>query len=349
MRALLVLVASLLSSGCFTTRYVAQAAHGELELMGRARPTSEVLADPDTSERTAFLLEESRVILRFAKAAGLDSQGNYGKYVELDRAQVVWFVTASRPLAFEPKIWRFPIAGSFPYLGWFEEDEARRFVAKLGAEGWDVRMRPVRAYSTGGWFPDPIVSTMLSTKDDAIGELAGVLLHELVHANILVKNQAVFNESVASFVGDALTADYLVGRFGEGAREVIQYHAEQAVDQERGARMAHAYAELDALYRSKASDAEKRAGKERITAALQGDLRLARRPNNADLQAFRTYNAGQDAFAALLTACGHSWPRFLSAVKSTPRGLFHEPHEKELDAVIKALTPRCLPAPPHAG
>jgi predicted aminopeptidase len=335
------LLLALLAGGCFTTRYVAQAAYGQLELMGAARPVADVLADPRTSERTAALLEESRSILGFARAAGLDDHGNYRRYVELDRAQVVWFVTASRPLAFEAKVWRFPIAGSFPYLGWFVEDEARRFVARLRTQGWDVSMRPVRAYSTGGWFPDPIVSTMLTPGDDAIGELAAVLLHELVHANVLVKDQSVFNESVASFIGDALAGDYLARRFGPGGPQVRAYQADLAVQRARGERMARAYAELDALYRSGASDDEKRAGKERITGALKDELGLARRPNNADLQRFRTYNTGQQAFAELFAACGRSWPRFVAVVKATPRRLFSQPQSKELDGVIRALAPGC--------
>jgi predicted aminopeptidase len=340
-RALVALVA-VLSCGCFTTRYVAQATYGQLELMGYARPVADVLADARTSERTAALLVEAREILRFARAAGLDDRGNYRKYVELGRAQVVWFVTASRPLAFAPKVWRFPIAGSFPYLGWFDEAEARRFVAGLGAEGWDVSMRPVRAYSTGGWFPDPIVSTMLGAGDDAVEELAAILLHELVHANVLIKDQAVFNESVASFVGNALADAYLVRRFGEGARELRAYRAERAAARARGERMARAYRELDALYRSDASDAVKRAGKERVTAALEVELDLPRRPNNADLQAYQTYNAGQEAFAALLAACGGSWPRLLAVVKGVPGGRFSEPHQKQLDGVIRGLAPGCV-------
>jgi predicted aminopeptidase len=192
--------------------------------------------------------------------------------------------------------------------------------------------------------PDPIVSTMLGPEDDAIAELAGVLLHELVHANVLVPDQAVFNESVASFVGDRLTDAYLVGRFGAAAPEVAAYRAERAVASARGDRMARAYQELDALYRSDASDADKRAGKQRVTAALEDELDLARRPNNADLTAYRTYHAGHDAFAALHAACGGSWPRFLAAVRAPPRGLFPERHAKQLDAVIRALTPRCREA-----
>jgi predicted aminopeptidase len=344
---LLVLVSS--SSGCFGARYVAQAAYGQLELLGYSRPVAQVLQDPRTDPRTAALLLESRAILTFAGQNGLPSHGNYRRFVELDRNQVVWFVTASRPLAFAAKIWRFPIAGSFPYLGWFELEAARRHRDELMADGWDVYMRPVRAYSTGGWFRDPILSTMLLPGDNAVSYLSEVLLHELVHANVLVRDQAVYNESVASFIGDGLAAAYLAERFGSTSKELARYC--ELLDEERrsGERMARAYAELDALYRSAATPAEKQAGKDRITEELQTELHLLRRPNNASLQGFKTYHAGHEALVALFASQG-SWPRFIAAVKGVPRRAFTRPHQTELDDVFRGLAPRGgAPAAEAAG
>lgn len=352
-RALLLSLAVVLAwlalacGGCFSTRYVAQAAWGQLELLGYSRSVSDVLDDPSTSARTAALLEESRAILAFAARHGLASRGNYRRYVDLGRDQLVWFVTASKPLAFEPKVWRFPVAGSFPYLGWFEREEAQRFVARLARDGWDVYMRPVRAYSTGGWFRDPIVATMFTRGDDAVAELANVLLHELTHANVLVRDQAVLNESVASFVGDALTDGYLAERFGRDSAELAAYRAALAEENARGARLARAYAELAALYKTSAPADEKRAGKERVTAALQQELNLVHRPNNASLQGFKTYNSGRESLPALFAACDGSWPRFLDAVRAVARAAFREPHQEDLDAVILGLRDRC--APPDAA
>lgn len=331
-------------SGCFTTRYVVQAAYGQLELLGYSRPIPEVLRDPKTDERTAALLREAGAIVAFAGQNGLSSHGNYRRYVELDRGQVVWFLTASRPLAFAAKVWRFPIAGSFPYLGWFAGAQAVRHREELEADGWDVYVRPVRAYSTGGWFRDPIISTMLLPNDNAIRYLAEVLQHELVHANVLVKDQAVFNESVASFIGDGLAESYLIARFGEESRDVALYRASLEAERVSGERMAKAYGELDALYKSGVSNPEKLAGKERITAALQEELHLLHRPNNASLQGFKTYNSGHDALVALFASCGKSWPRFIAAVKGADRRLFTKPHQTELDDVIKGLAPRCAVA-----
>jgi predicted aminopeptidase len=336
-RAAPALLALALLGGCFHVRYLTQATGGQLALLQGARPIAEVLADPDTDLRTAVLLEEVGHILAFARAQGLASHGNYGRYIELDRPAVVWMITASRPLAFEPKTWWFPIVGSFPYLGWFDWRAARRYATELAADDWDVAVRPVHAYSTGGWFPDPVLSTMLSEADDAFRYLANILLHELVHANILVYGQSTFNESLASFVGDAMTADYLAARFGAGSVEVAAFAVEIADEQTRGDRLQQAYAELEALYASDLPDAAKRERKDAITRQLQLDLDLINQPNNASLSGFATYNAGRAEFAALLAACDRDWPRFLALVDTLESDDFPEDQTEDLGPVIDTL------------
>jgi predicted aminopeptidase len=116
----LVALAASAAAGCLETRYVIQAGFGQAELWARSRPIGDVIADPRTDERTRILLGEVDHILAFAAARGLEGKGNYRRYVELDRPAVVWFMTASAPLAFEAETWSFPIAGNFPYLGWFD-------------------------------------------------------------------------------------------------------------------------------------------------------------------------------------------------------------------------------------
>lgn len=343
--ALLALALTVLG-GCFHARYLTQATGGQLDLLQRARPIDQVLADPDTDPRTAILLAEVGHILDFARAQGLASQGNYQRYVELDRPAVVWMLTASRPLAFEPKNWWFPIVGSFPYLGWFDWRAARRYGAELAGD-WDVAIRPVHAYSTGGWFPDPVLSTMLSDGDDAFRYLTNILLHELVHANVLVYGQSTFNESLASFVGDAMTADYLAARFGAGSAEVQAFALELADEQLRGERLQKAYAELEALYASELPDATKRERKDAITRQLQLDLDLIDQPNNASLSGFATYNAGRAELAALFATCGRDWPRFLALMNTLESDDFPEDQTEDIGPVIDKLT--CPAIRAHAG
>jgi predicted aminopeptidase len=331
------MLASLLAGGCLETRYVVQASFGQMELWSKARPIDEVLASSRTDVRTRVLLEEVRHVRRFAEARGLDTKGNYRKYVALDRPAVVWFLAASRPLALEPKLWHFPIVGSFPYTGWFEAREAREMAARLRRQGWETFLRPVRAYSTGGWFRDPVLSSMFSPHEDAIRSLANVLLHELTHANILVTDQSTFNESIASFVGDTMAEEYLLARFGPDSPELAAYRLELEEDRRRGARMAAAYETLDALYQSEAPEAEKRARKQEVLATLDAELGLEFRPNNAALLGFKTYNAGLPEFAALYDRCGRTWPRFFAAIRTLAASDFPEEQAEEIGPVIARL------------
>lgn len=330
-------LASLLAGGCLETRYVVQASLGQMELWSKARPIDEVVASSRTDVRTRVLLEEVRHVRRYAEARGLDTKGNYRKYVALDRPAVVWFLAASKPLALEPKLWHFPIVGSFPYTGWFNEREARRMAARLRRQGWETFLRPVRAYSTGGWFRDPVLSSMFSSREDALRSLANVLLHELTHANILVTDQSTFNESIASFVGDTMAEEYLLARFGPDSPELVAYRVELEEDRKRGARMAAAYEALDELYQSEAPETKKRARKQEILAALDAELALEFRPNNAALLGFKTYNAGLPEFAALYDRCGRTWPRFFAAIRTLSARSFPEEQEEDIGPVIARL------------
>lgn len=323
------------------TRYVLQAGLGQAELWSVARDIDDVIADPETDERTRVLLEESELIMDFAKQHGFSSKGNYKQFVELDRGQVVWFLAAAKPLKLEPEIWNFPLVGSFPYLGWFDRTEALQIRRRLKRRGLDVYVRPVHAYSTGGWLDDSILSTMLSPEEDAFRYLTNILLHELTHANLFVEDQATFNESIASFVGDTMADEYLVWRFGETSEEVVLYREEAAESLLRGTRFVEAHNALEKLYASKESNEAKLAAKDRITSELQHKLHLSWKPNNASLVGFKVYNTGQAEFAALYEACGHKWAPFFAAIKSLKASNFGKEQLEEIDPVIKALRPKC--------
>jgi predicted aminopeptidase len=340
-RSLFLLLISALGwsgGGCLQLRYVSQAGFGQLELYEKARPIADALRDPEVDLRTKMLLGEVARIKAFALSRGLQSKRNYEDYVDLERSQIVWFITASRPLAFAPKVWNFPIAGSFPYLGWFRYQAAVRFRDQLLRAGWEVYMRPVRAYSTGGWFRDPVLSTMLSEGDDAYRSLANVILHELVHANILVIDQSTYNESLASFVADAMTLEYLSERFGAGSAEVHAYQTMLDEAQTAGQRLYETYQELARVYESAASPAVKRARKRDLIDRLQRDFAFVQRPNNALLMGFRTYNAGQKELAQLFECASRSWPRFLAMAASLTSESFPQPQHEDIGPVIAALS-----------
>ena len=231
--------------------YVSQAARGQFDLLGRARPIEDVVRDPDTPIRTAALLSEIPAIKQYGRSYGLKIKNNYSTYSALGRTAAVWFVGAADPVAFKPLRWCFPIAGCFAGVGWFDEDDAVANKLELDAMGYDAMVRPASAYSTGGWFPDPVLSTMLGGGDDALPELANVILHESVHATVLVPDEPFFNESFASYIADALTDHWIDERFGAGSPEELAWTLGEATRLPRTARLLAAYEELKTLYASK--------------------------------------------------------------------------------------------------
>ncbi len=331
-------------SGCTTVRFLGQAAAGQWEIAAAARPIPEVIADPSTPDLTRELLSEVENVRRFAWQNGLNVSGNYEEFVALDREYPVWFVNASHPLAFQAKVFKFPIVGSFPGLAWFDKKDAEKFRDKLLAEGWDVNMRGVGAFSTGGWFDDPIVWSMLSDSPGALASLVNTVLHESLHATVLIKDQQYYNESLASFVADTMAGQYLQRRSGEVMPEELRaYLAARRFGQERARQLNLVYQKLDEVYRSDAPAAEKYERKRQIIDALMKELRLAVRPNNATLIGFRLYQVGKDDFSGLYAACAYSWRRFLAATSSVKSEDFGEPQRAEFGPVVAALTARGCP------
>jgi len=329
-----------LSSGCLYTTYVSQAAKGQFDLLGKAKPLNEVINDPETPLRTALLLAEIPAIKAYGKSYGLKIRKNYEAYSALGRPAAVWFTAAADPVSFRSRKWCFPIVGCFAGLGWFDEDDAVKFKLSMEAKGYDAIVRPASAYSTGGWFPDPVLSTMLGGGDDAMPELANVILHESVHATVLVNDQPFFNESFASYVADALTDNWIRDRFGPGSPEDVAWTLGQALQLPRVARMLQAYKHLKAVYESKRTRDEKLAEKARLIDELVADLEIRKRPNNASLTEVRVYNGGAAPLLVAHRACG-DLHTLVDAAKTLKKSDFKKPLEDDLTDAGKLLAVRC--------
>ncbi|MCB9559165.1 MAG: aminopeptidase [Kofleriaceae bacterium] len=333
--------------GCLMPRYLAQAAYGQLDLLRKARPIDDAIRDPDVPLAIRELLAEVPAIKAWARQAGLSATRNYNTYVQLDHDYAVYFVGVAPRLSLTPLRWCFPIAGCFTGLGWFDEDDAIAQRDEMEARGFDAMARPASAYSTGGWFPDPLLSTMLPDGDPRTGDeqtgyadLANVVIHESVHATVLVPDQPFFNEGIAEYIGDALADELLVEKFGEDSAEVAAYRADQAWRRTRTERMLKAYKDLEALYASATPDAEKLKAKAAIIDGLVADLGLWHRPNNANLVEVRVYTASYDGFAAVHQACG-SLRAMISAGKRLGRGDFEKRLQEDLGPVLDRMKALC--------
>jgi predicted aminopeptidase len=189
---------SLALSAC-SAGYLLRAGVEEAKILWRRQPIEEVLRQNGLDDETRAKLELVLDVRRFARdTLDLRVGGSYGSLARVDADQVVHVVSAAYPLRLESYTWWFPIVGSVPYKGFFSQDAAEREAVSLRRDGLDTYVRPSVAFSTLGWFDDPLLTTML--RSDEIG-LTSTVLHELTHNTLYLAGQARFNESFASFVG----------------------------------------------------------------------------------------------------------------------------------------------------
>ena len=184
-------------------------------------------------------------LLVFAKNIGLNTKNNYQSYFDTQGEPISWNVSASLPHTFKSYIWEFPIIGSVPYKGFFDKTRAESEYSRLKELNYDVHMAPISAYSTLGYFSDPLLSTMLSLE---IGDLTELLLHELTHSTVYLNGMTDFNESFASFVGSKGSEQFLEQRFGPGS-EYFQNLVDSRTDLQRFRSFMEKVVErLDSLY-----------------------------------------------------------------------------------------------------
>ncbi|MBC52598.1 MAG: aminopeptidase [Gammaproteobacteria bacterium] len=185
-------------SACDSVAYYAQAVSGQAALLWRRQPIDQLLADPALAPELRHKLLLIQQATDYAdRQLGLPAAGSYDSYVELQRRHLVWNVFAAPAFSVQPMSWCFPIAGCVDYRGYFSEAAAWRFAEDLQSQGFDVYVGGVDAYSTLGWFNDPVPSTVIRRPDH---QLAGLIFHELAHQRIYVPDDTSFNESFASFV-----------------------------------------------------------------------------------------------------------------------------------------------------
>jgi len=193
-----VLISVFLLAGCAGPAWYAQAVSGHLALMTQRRDISEILVENSVEPALQQDLKLTLEIRSFAiDQLGLPNNGSYTQFVQTQRHAVTWNVVATPEFSLVAKRWCFMIAGCVSYRGYFKQHNAERFANKLEQKSYDVTISPAIAYSTLGWFDDPLLDTMLQYPDE---QLAAFIFHELAHQQLYVKGDTAFNEAYASFV-----------------------------------------------------------------------------------------------------------------------------------------------------
>ncbi|HEY9396561.1 MAG TPA: aminopeptidase [Burkholderiales bacterium] len=352
-------VGALLLVGCSSMQYYAQAVSGHFDVLQRARAIDEVLAADDTSHALRTKLEQVRVIRSFAvKELALPDNGSYRSYADVERPFVVWNVFAAPEFSLQPHKSCFLFVGCVSYRGYYNLAEAQHEAARLKRDGYDVFVGGVPAYSTLGWFDDPVLNTFVSYPD---AELARLMFHELAHQVAFAQGDTQFNESFAVAVER------------EGLRRWLERHGSDmdrdayAVRRERRT----AFIELVQRYRDKlavwyaasVNKDEMRAGKQHIIENMKTDYValkeswngytgydrwFAQGVNNAQFASFAAYSRHVPAFEALLEREGGDMPRFYAAVQALAAQdkPLRETRLAELEA---SRTPRAVAAAVTAG
>lgn len=314
MRNAIVALCAVLLAGCETLSYYAQAVGGHMEIMAAAQPVERLLADPDTPPDLRRRLELTRRIRDFAsQELKLPDNGSYRSYAALPRSFVVWNVVAAPALSLEPVKSCFPVAGCVSYRGFFARDDAEEHARELRAQGNDVYVHGVPAYSTLGRFDDPLLSTFIQYSE---GELARLVFHELAHQVAYARDDSTFNESFAVVVERVGLRRWLAGRDAD-LQALANVERRSA---EFTARLEEIRGRLRKLYQARLAPEELRRRKAAEMTALKAELvkfpRLAAvEPNNAFLAARATYTQLVPQFEKLLAEEGGDLARFYARVK----------------------------------
>lgn len=335
------LVLGLWLGGCSSLDYYGHLARGQLQLLQAREPIAPLLADPARDPRLRQRLALALQARAFASAQlGLPDNRSYRLYADLQRPFVVWNLFATEEFSLAPRTHCFPIAGCVAYRGFYEPGRARGAAAMLGQQGLDTYIGGVEAYSTLGWFADPVLNTMLRWDDE---RLAAVIFHELAHQRLYLAGDTAFNESFATFVER------------EGLRQWRASRGLPAADP-RGLRQREQFialvlasrGRLEALYASGGADSALRAGKAAEFERLRAEYRQLRQGqwggvgyydgwidsplNNAKLLPFGLYDQWVPAFAGLFAQAGASWPAFYRQVERLA-GLSAEARGQALQAL----------------
>lgn len=323
---LLPILCCVVLNSCQTVGFYQQAVGGQWEILAKSKPIPPLLADPATDPALREKLAAVQEIRRFASEhLGLPGDESYGKYADLGRDHVTWVLYAAPEFSLAPKTWWYPTLGELDYRGFFREDEAKNLADELKSQGYDVEVGGVDAYSTLGWFHDPVLNCFV---DYSEVDLAELIFHELTHRRLFRNGDTAFNESLATAYAEDCVKKWLSHhrRMKDlQAYEQLLVRRKQFYDQIDATR-----ARLEVLYASKLPADEMRTRKRALMKSLQDQFRELRRRwggrgleswleqdlNNAHIVSIMTYHKNGPVFHRLLEEVGGDPDAFFKIAKS---------------------------------
>lgn len=331
-----------ITSGC-QIGYLTKSAYNQISLLNQRIPIEDALNDPkiEAHEKQKLLLSQD--VRQFAETKlKLNVKKNYSTYVKLDRPYVSYVVSASPKWKLETHLWGFPIVGKMPYKGFFSEQDAKDEADELTAENFDVYVRGVSAYSTLGWFKDPLLSSMLRYKDH---DLVNTIIHESVHATLFIKNEADFNERLATFLGNKGMELYYHSKEGENSETLKRVRNENIDEKKFSEFITSEIKSIELWYQTQKEQKEelrqsrlqeiKENFKEKVKSSMITDsyskfdsIDL----NNARLIVYKTYLQDMSDFENLYDLSGQDFEKFLNVVKQL------EKHEKPSQGIKDLAT-----------
>lgn len=285
---------------------------GQIKVLNAAQPIEEVLADQAIPDSLKVKLRQVQEIKNFAvREIGLNGTDNYTSVVNQKGKPILWVITAAQPYSMEDYTWTFPLLGEVGYKGFFDLDIAKREAKILKEEGFDVGVREVTAWSTLGFFNDPILTNFLNRSE---GDLASLIIHEMTHGTMFIKDSLEFNENLANFIGDEGARRFMEFKYGIDSPELQECIKEQEDHTLYVNHILKGAERLDSLYqsfRNVTNDEEKKKNKLKIIAEIINELKdldfnspqryhknyqQDELPNNTFFLSMRRYNSKQNNF-----------------------------------------------------
>ena len=288
---------------------------GQMHIIRSAKSFEKFLEEGEYSDSLKAFYREKIKLIKEIKQFAIDSLGlkessSYSKIYDQKGKPILWAVTACQPYKLEPKEWNYGPFGNMPYKGYFDSTLAKKLIKELKAEGLDVNVYNPSAWSTLGWFSDPVLSSMLEWDE---GDLAGLIIHEMTHATIWIRGNVEYNENLADFVGDRGAMEFLASKYGKDSPQYKNHKGGDKDTEKFYDHILRGAEKLDSLYQTfndqmpkKEKDTKKytlirEIGKTTDTIFFVNKERYKnlfnkRLPNNAYFMAFRRYRAQQNVF-----------------------------------------------------